>query len=83
MTLKPDIEFRVGRRMPDGEIKLSALTPQILQLTVSHKGERASSVVLTRTQVQTLRLALAEFELSMETDDRRPEKWDGNERRLE
>jgi hypothetical protein len=81
MTLKPDVELRVGRREHDGEIRLSALTPQVLQLSVSYKGDRASSVVLTLRQVQTLKQALAEFELQMERDPGRPEQWNQVERR--
>ena len=81
MTLKPDLELKVGRRESDGEILLSPLTPHALQLTVSYKGDRASSVVLTLLQVQTLRQALAEFELHMEQDDSKPESWNKVERR--
>lgn len=81
MTLKTDVELRVGRRESDGEIKLAPVTPEVLQLSVSYKGERASSVVLTLSQVQALRQALGEFELQMETDKRDPEKWNLVERR--
>ncbi len=81
MTLKTDVELRVGRRESDGEIKLASLTPQVLQLSVSYKGDRASSVVLTLTQVQALKQALAAFELQMETDNLTSEKWNRVERR--
>jgi hypothetical protein len=81
MTLKKDLELKVGRRESDGEILLSPLTPHALQLTVSYKGDRASSVVLTLLQVQSLRQALAEFEVHMETDDSKSEKWNNVERR--
>ena len=81
MTSKPNVELRVGRREHDGEIRLSTLTPQVLQLSVSYKGDRASSVVLTLSQVQTLRQALAEFELHMETDTSKTEQWNQVERR--
>jgi hypothetical protein len=82
MRLTPEMELRVGRREHDGEIRLSPLTPQVLQLSVSYKGDRASSVVLTLSQVQTLRQALAEFELQMEIDDSKPAKWNQVERRV-
>ena len=81
MTLKPDLELKVGRRESDGEIILSPLTPHILQLTVSYKGDRASSVVLTLSQLQALRQALAELEAHMATDNSKPEKWNRVERR--
>jgi len=76
-----DIEFRVGRRSVDGIIRLSALAPQLLQLTVSYKGERSSSVVLTRSQIQAFRQALGEYELAMAEEDQ-SEAWDKNERRV-
>jgi hypothetical protein len=76
-----DIEFRVGRRSVDGTIRLSTLAPQLLQLTVSYKGERSSSVVLTRSQIQAFRQALGEYELSMAEEDQ-SETWDKNERRV-
>ena len=75
-----DIEFRVGRRSVDGTIRLSELAPQLLQLTVSYKGERSSSVVLTRSQIQAFRQALGEYELAMAEEDQ-SETWDKNERR--
>lgn len=81
MTLKCDVELRVGRREHDGEIRLSPVTPQVLQLSVSYKGDRASSVVLTLSQVQMLRQALAEFELQMELDNSKPTNWNQVERR--
>ena len=76
-----DIEFRVGRRSVDGTIRLSELAPQLLQLTVSYKGERSSSVVLTRSQIQAFRQALGEYELAMPEEDQ-SETWDKNERRV-
>ena len=81
MTLKPELELRVGRRGHDGEIRLSPLTRHVLQLSVSYKGDRASSVVLTLSQLQTLRKALEEFERHMETETGNPEQWNQVERR--
>jgi hypothetical protein len=81
MRIHRDIELRVGRRVEDGIVRLSVLQPQLVQLSVNYKGERSSSVVLTRSQVQALRQALAEYELIMESDDVQPETWDENERR--
>lgn len=79
--IEHDIEFRVGRRAVDGTVKLSAHSPQLVQLSVSYKSERASSVVLTRAQIQALRQALAEYELAMGGDDESTERWDHSERR--
>ncbi len=81
MTLKSDVELKVGRRESDGEIRLSSITPHILQLSVSYKGDRASSVVLTLSQVQRLKQVLTEFEQHMETDNSKPESWNQVERR--
>jgi hypothetical protein len=77
-----ETEFKVGRRSVDGIVKLSSYQPELIQLSVSYKGERASSVVLTRPQVQTLRQALAEFELSMGADEAKEVEWDQHERRV-
>lgn len=76
-----EIEFKVGRRAVDGVVKLSAYQPELLQLSVSYKGERSSSVILTRAQVQALRQALAEYELAMDSDEGQKEDWDQHERR--
>jgi hypothetical protein len=81
MSIGRDVEFRVGRRAEDGTIRLTPYPPQLVQLSVSYKGERSSSVVLTRSQVSTLRQALEEYELAMDSDDSHPEPWDKNERR--
>jgi len=83
MSTEKDIEFNVGRRSIDGTIRLSAHPPQLVQLSVSHKGERASSVVLTRDQVRTLLDALAVLEQSMENASDTSEEWDSIERRAE
>lgn len=76
-----EIEFKVGRRSVDGVVKLSDYPPELLQLSVSYKGERSSSVVLTRSQVQALRQALVEFELGMDSEEAQMEGWDQHERR--
>jgi hypothetical protein len=81
MSGKRDIELRVGRRSVDGVVKLSSHQPELVQLSVSYKGERSSSVVLTRLQVQALRQALAEYELAMDTDKALTEAWNHEERR--
>jgi len=77
-----EIEFKVGRRSVDGVVKLSTYQPELLQLSVSYKGERSSSVVLTRAQVQMLRQALAEYELAMGSEQGHKEVWDHSERRV-
>ncbi len=77
-----EVEFKVGRRTVDGVVKLSAYQPQLLQLSVSYKGERSSSVVLTRAQVQALRQALAEYEFAMGPEEGENDDWDQNERRV-
>jgi hypothetical protein len=77
-----EIEFKVGRRSVDGVVKLSDYPPELLQLSVSYKGERSSSVMLTRSQVQDLRQALAEFELGMDSEEAQKGMWDQHDRRV-
>jgi hypothetical protein len=81
MGTEKDIEFKVGRRLFDGTIRLSSHPPQLVQLSVCYKGERASSVMLTREQVQTLMEALAGLEQSMGNGNDVAEDWDSHERR--
>lgn len=81
MSQGKEVELKVGRRSIDGTVRLSGHPPQLLQLTVSYKGERASSVVLTRTQLRALQQALAEFEETMTAETGSLEGWDQEERR--
>ena len=81
MSKGKEVELKVGRRSIDGIVRLSNHPPQLLQLSVSYKGERASSVVLTRSQLRVLQQALAEFEEAMTSETGSLEKWDHSERR--
>jgi hypothetical protein len=83
MSKSREIEFKVGRRSTDGIVKLSAYPPALLQLSVSYKGERSASVVLTREQVHALREALTEFENEIPVTSEITEAWDHQERRLD
>ena len=83
MGIEKDIEFKVGRRSIDGTVRLSCHPPQLLQLSVCFKGERASSVILTHDQVKSLMEALAGLEQSMGNASEASEEWDSNERRLD
>ena len=77
-----EVELKVGRRSNDGVVSLSAYPPQLVQLSVSYKGERSASVLLTQEQIKALRDALAEY---VEADPQ-PETtttWDQTERRSE
>lgn len=76
-----EIEFHVGRRSNDGIVKLSPYPPELLQLSVSYKGERSASVVLTRQQVKALLQALTEFEGDIKVSGKTTETWDNRERR--
>jgi len=76
-----EIEFHVGRRSNDGMVKLSPYPPELLQLSVSYRGERSASVLLTQEQVQALRAALAEFEDEISPSSKTRETWDNRERR--
>ena len=78
-----EVELKVGRRSADGVVRLSAYPPQLVQLSVSYKGERSASVLLTQQQLRELRDALAEY---VEEEAPQPETtttWDQTERRSE
>ena len=78
-----EVEFKVGRRSNDGVVRLSAYPPQLVQLSVSYKGERSASVLLTQEQLKALHGALAEY---IEEEAPQPEAsttWDQTERRSE
>lgn len=83
MDKSRDIELKVGRRSSDGIVRLSPYPPALLQLSVSYKGERSASVVLTHEQVQALTEALTEFEKDLSPPNAAAETWDNNERRSE
>lgn len=83
MDNSADIEFKVGRRSNDGIIRLSSHPADLLQMSVSYKGERSASVVLTRDQVKELRQALMELEKEMSDGNAGSQTWDNRERRSE
>ncbi len=58
MLDKNEVMLRVGRESQRGCVRLSTYDPQLLTISVSYKGERAATVVLTPAQVQQLRQAL-------------------------
>jgi hypothetical protein len=81
MSSAREIELSVGRRSLDGIVRLTAHPPQLMQLSVSYKGERSSSVVLTRSQTEALQYALADFVALLSTEEECPPQWDLAERR--
>jgi hypothetical protein len=83
MTKSMEVEFKVGRRSTDGIVRLSSYPPALLQLSVSYRGERSASVVLTREQVQALRQALTEFENEIPPANDPADTWDNHERRID
>ena len=83
MNKQREVEFKVGRRSTDGIVKLSLYPPELVQMSVSYKGERSASVVLTREQIQVLREALTQFENEIQTASEITETWDHRERRLD
>lgn len=58
MAKVKEIILQVGRGTQKGDVSLSALLPETVSLSVSYKGERAATVVLTGEQVEQLRQAL-------------------------
>ena len=83
MAKTREVELKVGRRATDGTVRLSAYPPQLLQLSVSYKGERSASVLLTQEQIQALRSALDEFVETAAPPSEPTETWDQTERRTE
>ena len=61
MAMDKEIELKVGRGTQNGRVSLSAFLADTLSLSVSYKGERAATVVLTPEQVLQLRKALDEL----------------------
>jgi hypothetical protein len=82
MAKTREAELKVGRRETDGIVRLSAYPPQLVQLSVSYKGERSASVLLTQDQIQALRAALEEF-VGDASQGETTETWDQTERRTE
>jgi len=78
-----EVELKVGRRSTDGVVTLSAYPPQLVQLSVSYRGERSASVLLTQEQIQALRDALAEYVEEIEPQSENTEPWNKTERRSE
>ena len=67
MAKRKEISIKVGRGTQRGDVVLSALLPETVSLSVSYKGGRAATVVLTGEQVEQLRRALNEMALQGET----------------
>lgn len=78
-----EVEFKVGRRSADGVVRLSAYPPQLVQLSVSYKGERSASVLLTQEQIKALRDALADYVEEVLPQPETTTTWDQTERRSE
>ena len=76
-----EVEIKVGRRSADGIVRLSAYPPQLVQLSVSYKGERSASVLLTQEQIRALRDALAEYAEEEAPQPETTTTWDQTERR--
>lgn len=90
-----EAEIAAGRRAGDGSVRLSVFTRELLALSVEAHGQRASTLLLTRTQIDELQDALvrlgsqvsgarADDPAQANSDDNRenaPSPWDGRERR--
>ena len=79
------VEIATGRRRTDGQVRLSTFTRDLLALTVEANGERAPTLLLTRTQARALQRALTQLIPQMTEPAEEasvPEAWTGQERRL-
>jgi hypothetical protein len=83
MVKTREVELKVGRRSTDGFVRLSAHPPELVQLSVSYKGDRSASVLLTQEQVQALRASLDDFLEEAAPQSEPTETWDQTERRTE
>lgn len=85
-----------GRRTGDGFLRLAVFTRELLELTVEAHGERASTLLLTRAQINELQQTLthlgaqlsvgdairgAEHEDAALQEHGKTEPWSGTERR--
>ena len=79
------VEIVTGRRETDGQVRLSMFTGDLLALTLEERGQRAPTLLLTRSQADRLRIALAELIPLLQeptTDDNgKTAPWRGDERR--
>jgi hypothetical protein len=78
-----DIELKVGRRSADGIVRLSAYPPQLVQLTVTYRGQQSASVLLTQEQIRELRDALSNYVEEAQAKRETNQTWDHTERRSE
>jgi len=78
-----DIELKVGRRSADGIVRLSAYPPQLVQLTVTYRGQQSASVLLTQEQIRELRDALSNYVEEAPPKRETNQTWDHTERRSE
>ena len=83
MAKTREVELKAGSRATDGIMRLSAYPPELVQLSVSYKGERSASVLLTQEQIRLLRAALDEFVEHTAPQNETTETWDQTERRTE
>lgn len=81
MAKTRELELKVGRRSTDGIVRLSAYPPHLLQLSVSYKGERSASVLLTQEQIKALTAALSDFVEEIAPQAETSETWDKTDRR--
>ena len=78
-----EVELKVGRRSADGIVRLSAYPPQLLQLSVTYRGQQSASVLLTQEQIKELRDALSDYIEEIAPAPQTRETWDHTERRSE
>ena len=83
MGVARDIELKVGRRSADGIVRLSAYPPQLVQLTVTYRGQQSASVLLTQEQIRALRDALRDYVEEAPAERETNQTWDHTERRSE
>jgi hypothetical protein len=70
MLMDKEIKMSVGKGTQRGSVSLSSFLPGALSLSVSYKGERAATVVLTGEQALQLRQALDELAAEVRSEER-------------
>jgi len=79
--LDREVRVATGRRVGDGELRLSVFAEDLLAVALEGHGERAPTLLLTAGQAARLRDALTELLPLLAARPRQSSDWQGVERR--